>query len=87
MIHRLREKTPLMLGGGLLLFVLDVLIMLFRAIGLGKAVSIYAALLAACAAGSALIHRYYRRRARGKVGPAVNTAEVSSDQLKEEREA
>ncbi len=87
MIHRLREKTPLVLGGGLLLFVLDVLIMLFRAIGLGKAVSIYAALLTACAAGSALIHRYYRRRVTGKLAHAMNTAKDLSDQIKEECEA
>ncbi len=87
MIHRLREKTPLMLGGGLLLFLLDVLILLFRASGLGKAVSIYAALLTACAAGAALIHRYYRRSAPEKAACTVNTAEISSDQLKEEREA
>ncbi len=87
MMHRLREKGPLMLGSGLLLFLLDFFVLLFRAIGLGKAISIYAALLTTCAAGAALIHRYYRRHAPGMVAPAVNTGEDLSDQIKEEREA
>jgi transcriptional regulator with XRE-family HTH domain len=61
MFRRLRNQVPLMMGGGALLIVMDLTVLLFRAIGLEKGPAIYAALVTTCGAGSWVIRRYFRK--------------------------
>jgi hypothetical protein len=61
MFRRLRNQVPLMIGGGALLLALDIVILLFRAIGLEKEPAIYSALVTTCGAGSLVIRHYFRK--------------------------
>lgn len=45
MVQKIRRSTPTLIGGAVLLIVLDLLIAIYRMIGLDKAAAIYMAVL------------------------------------------
>ena len=61
MRQKLRRYTPLMMGGGGLLFILAALILVYRAAGLDKGTAIYLALLTLLAGSGLLTRRYFHR--------------------------
>lgn len=58
---KLRRYTPLMIGVGALLLVLDTLTFVFRALGLERGAAIFLALLTLCAASALLTHHYFHK--------------------------
>ena len=66
MRDRLRLLVPLLIGGGLLLFLLDLLILAYRALGLDKTTAIYFALLTLVAASAAVTHRQLHKADPGE---------------------
>lgn len=61
MLYSLRRYIPFLIGSGVLLLGLDLLILLYRALGLDKGAAIYAALVTVSGVGYALIRRNFKQ--------------------------
>ena len=60
-LKRFREQTPTLIGAALLSLVMDGFILIYRLIGLPRAMAAYAGLLTFIAAGGLLIQRLLNR--------------------------
>jgi hypothetical protein len=60
-LQMLRKYTPILIGAGVLIILLDVVIVFYRGLGLEKGTAIYAAIVTVLAAGTLFFQRHLRR--------------------------
>lgn len=79
LLQRIRRLVPLMVGTGIFILMLDVVILVYRVIGLEKSFAIYAAILTFIGCSYLLTRHYFQKKAIAKSQSNNLTTQVDDD--------